>query len=283
MFVTPADIRWMLALTAPRVKAAMASYDRKLELDDALLRRTNRAITRALRDGRHLTRTELARVLERVNIVAVTQRLAHIMMRAELDAVVCSGPRRGKQFTYALLDERVPPTPARDRDAALLELTIRYFATRGPATVHDFAWWSGLTVGDAKRGIEIAGSSLEREVIDDRPYWSDASAQLPRWKGPVVHLLPNYDEYFIGHKDRSAIGQRLRSSELVTGGDALIAYVVAVDGQLVGGWKKTAASDGVRVELALLTSLSSSERRALTRAVERYGEFLGVAVTGFVP
>lgn len=279
-FVDPADVRWMLALTAPRIKGAMAYYDRKLELDDALFRRATAAIVGALRDGKHLTRTELARVLERARIDARGQRLGHIMLRPELDGVICSGPRRGKQFTYALLEERVPPARSRDRDEALLELSRRYFTTRGPATPNDFAWWSGLTVADAKRGLEMMGASVEREMIDGQAYWSVPST-MKRWRAPTAHLLPNYDEFFIGHKDRSAIGVRLASSALVTGGDALTAYVVAVDGQLVGGWKRTVAKGSVVVELRLLTKLTAAERRSLDAAVRGYGAFLGLRASGF--
>jgi hypothetical protein len=279
-FVTPADIRWMLALTAPRVKAGMAYYDRKLELDDAVFQRSNAAIERALRGGKQLTRQELASTLRRARIdVTAGQRLGHLMLRAELDALICSGARRGKQFTYALLEERVPPARPLGRDEALLELTRRYFAARGPATANDFAWWSGLTVGDAKRGIELAGGALQRETIDDRLYWSAAAAAvLPKNRSPVAHLLPNYDEYFIGFRDRSAIGQRLDSSQLVTGGDALIAHVVIVDGQLVGGWRRLSVRKEATVELRLVTRLSRSERSAIARAAETYAAFLGVPV-----
>jgi hypothetical protein len=279
-FVTPADIRWMLALTAPRVKAAMAYYDRKLELDDAVFQRSNAAIERALRDGKQLSRQELGNALRAARIdVTGGQRLGHLMLRAELEALVCSGARRGKQFTYALLEERVPPARSLERDEALLELTRRYFAARGPATAKDFAWWSGLTVSDAKRGIEIAGGVLQRETIDDRAYWSGAATVSPATRrSPVAHLLPNYDEYFIGFRDRSAIGERLKSSELVTGGDALVAHVVLVDGQLVGGWRRIIAKDQAVIGLRLITRLSSSEKRAIARAAQAYRSFLGVTV-----
>ncbi len=278
-FVAPADVRWMLALTAPRVSAAMASYNRKLELDAAVFRRSNAALTRALRDGKQLTRAELAAVLRRARVnVDGTQRLGHLVMQAELDGVICSGARRGKQFTYALLEERVPPAAPLGRDEALLELTKRYFATRSPATPHDFAWWSGLTVADATRGIDMAGSALEREVIDDRTYWVDLSVRSRREASPMAHLLPNYDEFFIGFKDRSAIGKRLKSSELATGGDALTAHVVVVDGQLVGGWKRTLTKKAVVVELNLLTRLTNSEERAVAAAAEAYGNFLKLPV-----
>ena len=276
-FVTPADIRWMLSLTGPRVKVTMAYYDRKLELDDALFRRSTAAIVGALRDGKQLTRAELAQALRRAGIdVGGSQRLGQILLRPELDGVICSGARRGKQFTYALLDERVPPTPTMSRDECLLELASRYFATRGPATANDFAWWSGLTVGDAKRAIALAGAALEREVIGDRPYWSTPGLRTPTWRSPKVHLLPNYDELFIGLKDRSAIGARIASVAPPTATAALSAHVVTVDGQVVGGWKRLAGKEGVIVELRLLARLSVVEHRALEAAAEAYGEVVGM-------
>src|SRR5947207_2505805 len=161
-FVVPADIRWMLALTAPRVKAAMAHYDRKLELDSPVLRRSQKVLTKALTGGKELTRTELAQALTKSGVRADgTQRLAHLVMHAELDGLICSGARRGKQFTYALLEERVAPAKKLSRDEALVELAHRYFTTRGPATPDDFAWWSGLTRTDAKRAV-AAHSTLEQ-------------------------------------------------------------------------------------------------------------------------
>jgi hypothetical protein len=268
----------MLALTAPRIKRVMSYYNAQIGIDDALLRKTNRILERALRDGKQLTRTELAKALQQAGVdVSGPYRLARVVMNAELDAVVCSGARRGKQFTYALLEERVLSARSLDGDEALLELGRRYFTTRGPATPNDFAWWSGLTVADARRAIAIMGSELEREEIDGRAYWS-VPASVKRWRSPLVHLLPNYDELFIGHKDRSALGKRMASVDLVTGGDALTAYVVVVDGQLVGGWKRVSAAKSVAIELKLPVRLSAAERAALGAAARRYAEFLGTEV-----
>ena len=278
-FVAPADIRWMLALTAPRVSAFMAYYNRKLELTPAVFRRSNAAIAKALQGGKHLMRKELGVVLERAKIGPVSgQRLGHLMMQAELDAVVCSGAMRGKQFTYALLDERAPQVPALERDQALLQLTRRYFVARGPASAHDFAWWSGLTIGDVKRGIQIAGDELAPIEIDQKRLWLSASARaLPKPK-PSAHLLPNYDEYFIGFKDRSAFGQRFKSVKAITGGNALMAHVVVIDGQLVGGWKRTFGKKSVVLAFDLPTRTTPGERRNIAAAAGRFGEFLGLAV-----
>ncbi|MEP7346785.1 MAG: winged helix DNA-binding domain-containing protein [Gemmatimonadaceae bacterium] len=278
-FVTPEDIRWMLVLTAPRVRAFMASYDRKLELTDAVYRRSNAALTRALQGGRHLTRLELRAELERASVRPTgTQRLAHLVARAELDGLICSGPRRGKQFTYALLDERVPPSKPLERDEALFELTKRYFASRGPATAHDFSWWSGLTIGDARKGIEMAKSWLEREVVGEKPCWFRPPAPSTRLTSPLAHLLPNYDEYFIGFKDRSAIGETMKAAGRVASRVALAVHIMFIDGQIVGGWKRIIRKDSVVIESNMVTDLTPDEDRAVAKAVKKYSAFLGVPV-----
>lgn len=272
-FVLPGDIRWLLTLTGPRVSQQMASYNRKFGLTPAVVRRANDAIARAVEGGRHRTRAELRDVLARARVGSLDpQRLGHIMLQAELDQVVCSGPRRGKQFTYALLDERAPAVTSRGRDEMLGEIATRYFATRGPATLRDFAWWSGLTMKDARRGIDIAGRALRAVTIADEPMWM-GRLQPRAVARPSAHLLPNYDEYFIGFKDRSAAGQRLRSVAAVTGGSALIGHVAFVDGQLVGGWK-AAVSDGVlRVLLTPFARITAAERERLAAQARRLGAF----------
>ena len=191
-FVAPADIRWMQALTGPRVQALNAYYARKNELDGKTVARSRGGDrTRRSAGGRHRTRPELAAALGKAGIPAAGQRLAYLMMSAELDQVICSGPRRGKQFTYALLDERAPRARVLPRDEALGELTRRYFTSHGPATLRDYVWWSGLTMKDARRGVEIAGRALVQETFGDaaragRPC-SAPTAGAPR-RAPAAHL-----------------------------------------------------------------------------------------------
>jgi len=279
-FVVPADLRWMLALTAPRVRALSAYYDRQLELTDVLFRRSNAALTKALQGGCSLTRTELTRVLERAKIGATgTQRVGHLLMRAELDAVICSGPRRGKQSTYALLEERVLPAKAKLRDEALAELARRYFATRGPATAHDFAWWSGLTVTDSTKAIRMLETELEQVSVDEKTCWLAAGDRALKVTAPNAHLLPNYDEYFIGYRDRSAIGKIVAVNPVDRTNVIFAGHVIVVNGQLVGGWKREIVRDGVTINLTIVTPIKETERRAITAAARRYGKFLGVTAT----
>ena len=277
-FVAATDIRWMLALSAPRVHAANGYWYRFLEVDDSVARRSRAVLTKALRDGTHLTRSELGQLLTEAKIAAKSSRLACIMMRAELDGVVCSGARRGKQFTYALLEERVPRATALDREAALFELTRRYFTTRGPATIDDFSWWSGLTKTEAKRGVEMAASLLEHESIEGKSYWSSDSEGATRISSTLTHLLPNYDEYFIGFKNRSAFGARLRAAGVEARTDALSAHILFVGGQIVGGWKRTLVGGTVVVAPSLLIPLGEPERRAVGVAARKFGRFLGSPV-----
>jgi hypothetical protein len=278
-FVTPTDIRWLLALTAPRVHAVNAFMYGQTGLDKATLKKSHTVLEKSLRGNNHLTRTELGSALGRAGIIAEGQRLGYIMMSAELDGLVCSGPRKGKQFTYALLEERVPKVKTWTREEALAEFIKRYFATRGPATLQDFTWWSGLTMADAKNGIEMVKSHFASEEINGQIYWFTGSKPPAREKSPTAYLLPNYDEYFIGFKDRSAIGDTAKQAGIKGDDPALIAHIIILDGQIVGGWRRMLNKNDVFVETSLITKLSTAEKQAVADTAERFGEFLGLPVS----
>lgn len=278
-FVTPADIRWMLALTAPRVHAVNGHMYRKLELDSAIFKRSNAALAKALQGGQQLTRGELRGVLQKAGIATDGElRIGYLMMRAELDGIVCSGPRRGKQFTYALLDERAPQIKALDREEALAELARRYFMSRGPANVQDFVRWSGLTVTDAKSGLEAVKAQLRHEVVSGQAYWFPTSKPSTKDVSPTAHLLSIYDEYISGYKDRRAMIDEKHAAKLWAMGNAL-SHIVVVDGQIIGTWKRTLKKDTVVIETNIFTRLTRAESRAVAAAVHQYGVFLGLPVT----
>jgi len=277
-FVAPQDIRWMLALSAPRVRATLASYDRKLELDKEVLRRSRSVLTKALRDGKQLTRSELRDELTKGRIRADgTQRLAHLMMHAELDGLICSGGRRGKQFTYSLLEERVPPAKDLQRDEALCELALRFFTTRGPATVQDCVWWSGLAKPDVTRGLQAAANELRSTVIGERTYWHPPATRVAKGKSALVRLLPSYDEYFIGLKDRTAMLSKLAG--LTSASVLPFRHVVAIDGQIVAGWDWRPKGNSVSVEVKGFAPLGKGDRRSIAGEVDRFSDFLGVPVS----
>ncbi len=277
-FVSPADIRWLLALTAPRVLAASAYYNRKLELDDAVFRSTNAVLTNALQGGKQLTRDELASALQQAGIVTEgEQRVTYIIMRAELDGIICSGARRGKQFTYALLAERAPHARMLARDEALAELTMRYFMSHGPAVIQDFVWWSGLTAADAKAGLAMVTSHLQQETINGQTYWFSPSTPPVQDLSQTAYLLPNYDEYTVGYTDRSAIFDALHTNKLDQR-SGLLTNTMVLDGQVVGTWKRTLKKNAVVIEANPFTPLSNTETRAFAASANRFGAFLRMPV-----
>jgi hypothetical protein len=277
-FVTPTDIRWLLALTAPRVHALNATYYRKAGLDRELFKRSNAALVKALQGGVQLTRDELRVVLQGAGVPTEGElRMSYLMMQAELEGIVCSGARRGKQFTYALLDERAPHAKILEREQALAELAGRYFTSRGPSTVQDFAKWSGLTIADARSGLEAAKRQLREEVVDGRSYWLPASSPTVEVVAPTALLLSIYDEYISGYKDRSAIIDEELGVRLIAMGNALY-YVIVVDGRILGTWNRTLKKEAVIIEMRLFTELTETENLALAAAARRYGQFLGLPV-----
>jgi hypothetical protein len=275
----PEDIRTVQMLTGPRVHASNASMYRRLEIDDVRTwDRCTDAIIAAL-DGQERTRAELSEALRGAGIEATGQRLAYIVMRAELDALICSGGFRGKQFTYALLDEKAPPASSTvDRDEARADLVRRYFASHGPALVRDFVWWSGLTTRDTRAGIASLGDELIAETIDGKEYWSAAGASGDvEIEAGAVHLLPNYDEYLGSYADYEPIfAASLPRARTIA--DVLGVHIVLLDGMVVGGWKRKVAADRAVIDMTLLLPLTAAGERGLERAIEEYGRFLGVPV-----
>lgn len=269
-FVAPADIRWLLELTAPRVNLTNGHMYRQLELDDALFRRSNEVIERALAGGAQLTREELGEALGRAGIIASGMRLGYIVHRAELDAVVCSGPRRGKRFTYMLLAERAPQARSLPREEALAELTRRFYTSHGPATVDDFAWWSGLTKADVRLGIELAGEAIAEEVIDGVRYWRAASLQ-PAPETPTALLLPPFDEYTVAYRDHRALLEPPFADQPTS---VLFNGVVVIDGAILGAWRRSISGRSVQIEAMPFRPFTDAEREAFEAAARRLGAFL---------
>ena len=272
-FVAPDDIRWMLALTAPRVHAVNATMYRRLGLDEATFKRSSAALQRALQGNQYLTRTELRDVLHKAGIAADgTQRLAYLMMHAELERLICSGPRRGNQFTYGLLDEQAPSARTFDRENALEELARRYLRSRGPATVQDFSKWSGLTITDARNGLEAVRASDQNVKIDGQMHWFSTSELPTKSEVPTAHLLSIYDEYISGYKDhRITTDERYREKLLAQGNT--LSYIIVLNGQVAGTWRRTIRKGEVSIEIDRFRQLSGDEEQAVITEARRYGKF----------
>ena len=268
-FVAADDIRWLLELTAPRIHQSLKFGKTHYGLTDALNLRAAKTIERALDAADCLTRSELGDHLKRARLPYKGVPLALLTMYAEIERVICSGPHRGKQPTYTLLDRRVPPRERLSRDAALGALTERYFRSHGPATIRDFVWWSGLTTADARRGLEIVRA--RSETIDGLTYWRLAASRAARTPpSEAVHLLPVYDEYLVAYRDLHAVPRGAARW-------GILPQPIVSRGQVVGEWKPVRQRGRIVLDAKTTRRLTRDERAALERAAARYGRFHGLS------
>jgi hypothetical protein len=277
-FVAAADVRWMLRHLAPRAVAGIARRLHKhFGLDEATFARSRKALARALEGGKQLTRNSMYEALEAARISTAGGRGLHILSRLAQDGLLCFGARAGRQQTFALLDEWSPPAgKILERDEALAELAGRYFTSHGPATLQDFAWWSGLKAADVRAGLEMVKSQLVREEIDGQVYWLAASTPAVKARTPRVHLLPAYDEYTVAYKDRSAILDPAHAKE-VNYGYGILSPVIVADGRVVGTWKRAFEKGAVHITPSLFTKFNAAATRAFDEAAGRYRKFQGLS------
>jgi hypothetical protein len=257
-FVAAEDVQWMLELSAPRVlKSRLARLRREFGLDGAALSRARKVVEKTLQGGNALTREELYRALQRARISTASSRGLHITFHLAHEGLICFGPRKGKQQTWVLLEEWIPKRKKLHGEEAMAELARRYFASHAPATAADFAWWSGLPITVARRlAPEFRAEGRERVR--------------------AIHLLPPFDEYLVGYKDRSAALDPKFVKQVNAGGGMLNATVVS-DGEVVGTWKRTLKGDSVAIGVNLWRVLRRDEKRLLDAAAERYARFLGIS------
>ncbi len=274
--VAAEDLRWMLDLLGARVLAARASRERRLGRDAAPLRRSRRILERALA-GRHLTRDELAAALARGGVTVDGIRLAHVVQRAELEGLVCSGELRGRTPTFALLDGRAPPARGRlRRDEALRELALRHARGRGPVTAADLAWWAGISLRDARDGLEAARPDLHAERAGaELRWWASDGPRPVRPRGAL--LLPAFDEYLLGYRDRGAALAE-EHVRLVNDGGGMLAPCVIIAGRVLGVWRRSGSTKAQALEVVPFAPLAAAAERSLHPAAQRYAEYLQAPV-----
>ncbi|HTT92553.1 MAG TPA: winged helix DNA-binding domain-containing protein [Acidimicrobiales bacterium] len=268
-YVAATDLRWLMCLSGPRVDAANARQYEAEGLGPRPLARSNEIVGQAVASGPR-TRRELAVAIENGGVSTAGLRLTLILMHAELTGVVCSGPMQGKQHTYAAFDDRAGPEPGPRGDEALGQLAWRYFSTRGPATVRDFSWWSGLNARDARLGLELARSRLIGRELDGRMYWC-TEQELPPTKKPGVDLVQCYDEMIISYSESRDIVQTTHTGFPFLSRSGGFSNVVLLDGKLLGHWRR--ASRGSSVEVRTDKVLGARQQAALAEAIGRYRHF----------
>lgn len=275
-FVAPEDIRWIMQLNAPQVKRILGYYNRKLDLDEKLFEKTNQIIKDALK-GKNLTRPQLQSELKKHGITGTGQRIGHIIGWAELDLIICSGPRIGKQFSYGLVDEIAPNAKTFSRDEALSKLAKIFFQSRGPATIKDFSKWSGLPMADAKKGLDGVKSHFQNETTGGKDYYFASSSPIIHHK-PYALLLPNYDEYISSYADYTIISDPETRANLEKIGNAVFWNHMVLGGKIVGSWRWVFKPKAVEIQLAPLINLTHEEKLAFEKTAKEYGRFLGLKV-----
>jgi hypothetical protein len=283
-YVLPADFRWMMALSGPRVESKIRPRYAELGLDDGLLQNATALIVDALSGGRRMTRSQIGAMLGEARIEVQQGRLAYVVTHCELNQVICSGGLSGKQQTYALVDERVPQAEPVSRDGAVAELTRRYFVSHGPSAIADFTWWSGLTVRDARQGLQAVASDLEQLTLDGTAYWfsptaaseADGGSSAGAGAAPAAQLLQTFDEYIVGYQaTRSAIDAAGLTGPGTWNPNSFV-HPIVIDGQMAGGWRRELKNDRAVIRVKLFRDLDLRERSAFDEAIHRYGDFLGL-------
>jgi hypothetical protein len=277
-FVAASDIRWMLRLLAPRAIKGMTGRLAQLEVDETVLARSRKALERALRERPLLTREEVYDVLTRAKISPEKQRGIHIISRLAQEGLLCFGPHQGKAPTFTLMDEWIPQSRDRERDDALAELTSRYFRGHGPATIRDFAWWCGITLGDARAGVAMMSAELEEKHVDGTTYIVSRSAAevsaADKRRARGLFLLPGFDEYMLGYSDRSVALDDAHAQKIVPGNNGMFMPTIVARGRVIGTWRTRDSGRGISPTPSPFAPLSASDARAFGAAAKRFLQFL---------
>jgi hypothetical protein len=271
------DVRWMLALLAPRALAGAKGRRLGLGIDDATLDKARTVVLEALADGVPRTRDNLLAYMDEAGIQTAGQRGIHILVNMAQSALICMGPRAGKEYTFVALDAWVPHAPPLAREEALGRLATRYFSGHGPATIKDFVWWAYITVADARAGIDAAGQAIEKVAVGKTEYWMAAGA-MDTGASPVPHalLLPGFDEYFLGYSDRSAVMDAEHAEHLQPGANGMFKPALLVDGRVAGIWQKKVTKKDMTVSVEPFAPLAAATKEAVAAQAARFGEFLGM-------
>jgi hypothetical protein len=275
-FVPAEDAQWMLKLSAVRMLASDRRRQQQLELDEAIIARAHKLFEGALQGGKRLTRADMMQLLEGAGISTLGQRGYHLLWYLAQTGLICLGPMEDKQQTFVLLEEWVPHARQVSREESLAAFAERYFRSHGPATIQDFAGWAGITLTDAKAGLEAAKAGLISEEIDGQVYWmAEAAPGQQARQTPGVYLLPGFDEYLLGYKDRSAVLAAEHAPRIVPGGNGVFFPMIVVAGQVVGTWKRALGKKALNVALTPFMPLGDAEEQAI-EAAKAYSNFLGL-------
>ena len=278
-FVPPEDAKWMLRLSASRMLAKDGRRLKQLGLDEGIMEHCKELFYEALEGNKMLSRPDMMRLVEEAGISTEKQRGYHILWYVAQSGLICLGPMQDKQQTFVLLDEWAPYSRNLSLEESLAELARRYFSSHAPATVYDFAWWAGLTVTEARAGLDAARPGLLSEAIDGKEYWMKSDALDNRaYDASSINLLPGFDEYLLGYKDRSAVLAEEHAPKVVPGRNGVFRPIIVVGGRVVGTWKRKLKKNAIDITLNPFTRLGDLQQGAIEVA-KSYSEFVGLPLS----
>lgn len=272
-FVSSEDIYWMLDLTSSRIKASMKSRDKELGLIENIYNKSNSLLEKLLRDGNNLLRQEIVSEFQNAGIAVDNNRASHLLMRAELEGIICSGKAKAKKQTYGLLTERVTKTKTLNHDEALAELATRYFTSHGPATLQDFVWWSGLSVGEARQSLEMIKSKFIPETIDNQTYWVTNTFLGSKLKKNFICFLPAFDEFIISYKNRTA-SLIFENHNKAVSNNGIFRPIIVKNGTVIGIWKRTIKKDNVILESEFFYPPSQAVQNIISKSFTPFEHFI---------
>ncbi|MFE5671633.1 winged helix DNA-binding domain-containing protein [Agromyces sp. NPDC056523] len=275
-------LRPVLAITGPRVLAQAKLRHRQLELGPAEYRTARTTVERELAGGGSATREQLAAMWSSAGLETPGQRLYHLIWWLAQDAVLCGGPVDGRVQHFSLLDEWAPaPSEApTDRDDVLGALFAAYLNGHGPATVADFAWWSGLTLADARTALAAAGDHVESFPGGDDRYVGAGAMDAAATRPHGALALAGFDEYFLGYADRAAVCEPQFADLVVPGRNGVFQPLLVLDGRVVGTWARTGTPARPRVELRWFRPMPTDASARFHRPLGAWARFAGVALAG---
>lgn len=274
-FVAPEDIHWMHALSYPRLKPVYRSYAKMLNTDESLIYRSIPLIGELLSGGKHLTRQEIGDALTGRGVTFDDNHLSLLLSFAELEGVIVNGRTEGNRQTFTLLDEWVPVKPSVSREEALERLARKYFSSHGPATLHDFSWWSGLSVTECRQALEMIRPGFIRETVNGRECWMPNNTLTPPEDNDSALLLAAFDEFVVSYKERSEIIDGAHSGKVITR-NGIFSPTVILNGKVIGRWKKSIRKGSPHMELAFFEKVTKKDTLLFQPEVERLQKFYAI-------
>jgi hypothetical protein len=273
-FVPSEDAHWMLNLLTPKIISGHSGRLKRMGITEKIIIKSKKLFIQKLQGGKFLTRNDMYLTLESAKISTASQRGIHILWRLALEGIICFGPRMGKQPTFVLIDEWIPKSRSLHRSEGLAELARRYFISHGPATLKDFSWWSGLSLTDAREGLEMVRFYLQNEKVGEDTYWFRQDMPNINTLKTSVHMLPGFDEFLVAYKNRTASYDPAYHRQLISV-NGILNPSISINGFIEGTWKRSIEKDKVLIETRFFNHMNNSQNSAILAAAKRYAKFIG--------